>query len=132
MSRWLLLEMNARSLRLRPTGVTPRVFCMISDPRGGARRAGATGRPDRVRGRSEEAGGREERFPLPARRRLHQTEEPQPGTHRLQLQTQHQGKEASRKHSVCVYVFSHFFKCHHLLLSRGSLSDFSAPRSAFQ
>lgn len=108
-----------------------RVF-MISDPRGGARRAGATGRADRVRGRSEEAGGREERFPLPARRRLHQTEEPRPGTHRLQLQTQHQGKEASRKHSVCVYVFSHFFKCHHLLLSRGSLSDFSAPRSAFQ
>lgn len=88
---------------------------MIPGPRGGARRAGATGRADRVRGRSEEAGGREERFPLPARRRLHQTEEPRPGAHRLQLQTQHQGKEASRKHSVYVSL-SHSFKCHHLLL----------------
>lgn len=64
---------------------------VISDPRGGARRAGAAGRADGVRGSSEEAGRREERLPLPALCHLHQTEEPQPGTHHLQLQTQHQG-----------------------------------------
>lgn len=64
---------------------------IFSDPRGGARRAGEAGRADSVRGRPEEAGGREERFPLPARRGLHQAEESRAGTHRLQLQTEPQG-----------------------------------------
>lgn len=64
---------------------------MISGPSGGARRAGAARRADGVRGSSEETGRREECFPLPARRHLRQTEEPHPGTHCLQLQTQHQG-----------------------------------------
>lgn len=43
-------------------------------------------------GSSEETGGCEERLPLPTRARLHQAEESQPGTHRLQLQTEHQGE----------------------------------------
>lgn len=66
---------------------------MLSDPRGRARRAGAAGRAAGVRGRSQEESRRAQCVPLPARGHLHQAEEPRPGTHRLQLQAQHQGRE---------------------------------------
>lgn len=55
-------------------------FGVFPDARCRARRAGEAGRVDSMWGHSKEASGREERFPLPARCRLHQTEEPGPRT----------------------------------------------------
>lgn len=92
---WYLSQMKAMGWSLRPGQVHPPNLSVISGPRGGARWASAPGRADGVRGSSEEARGREEHFPLPARPHLHQAEEPEPRTHRLQLQTQHQGAQAS-------------------------------------
>lgn len=65
--------------------------CVVSDPSGRTGRAGPAGRAHSLWGGPEEACGRQERFPVPELSDLHQTEESNCRTLRVQLQAQHQG-----------------------------------------